>query len=50
MALGGLRNKVQSAKLIASGKDVKFEQDDFRVRFIGSARESAGRSRHDDRD
>jgi alpha-L-fucosidase len=35
VALGGLRNKVQSAKLIASGKDVKFEQDDFRVRFVG---------------
>jgi alpha-L-fucosidase len=35
VALGGLRNKVQSAKLVASGKDVKFEQDDFRVRFVG---------------
>ena len=35
VALGGLRNKVQSAKLFASGKDVKFEQDDFRVRFTG---------------
>ncbi len=35
VALGGLRNKVQSAKLLASGKDVKFEQDDFRVRFVG---------------
>jgi alpha-L-fucosidase len=35
VALGGLRNKVQSAKLVASGKDVKFEQDDFRVRLVG---------------
>jgi alpha-L-fucosidase len=35
VALGGLRNKVQSAKLVASGRDVKFEQDDFRVRFVG---------------
>jgi alpha-L-fucosidase len=35
VALGGLRNKVQSAKLVVSGKDVKFEQDDFRVRFVG---------------
>ena len=35
VALGGLRNKVQSAKLFATGKDVKFEQDDFRVRFTG---------------
>jgi alpha-L-fucosidase len=35
VALGGLRNKVQSAKLMASGKDVKVEQDDFRVRFVG---------------
>jgi alpha-L-fucosidase len=35
VALGGLRNKVQSAKLAASGKEVKFDQDDFRVRFTG---------------
>jgi alpha-L-fucosidase len=35
VALGGLRNRVQSAKLSASGKDVRFEQDDFRVRFVG---------------
>jgi alpha-L-fucosidase len=35
VALGGLRNKVQSAKLVANGQPVKFEQDDFRVRFIG---------------
>jgi alpha-L-fucosidase len=35
VAIGGLRNKVQSAKLLASGRDVKFEQDDFRVRFVG---------------
>ncbi len=35
VALGGLRNKVQSAKLLASGREVKFDQDDFRVRFTG---------------
>jgi alpha-L-fucosidase len=35
VALGGLRNKVQSAKLLATGKEIKFDQDDFRVRFTG---------------
>src|ERR1700679_1092190 len=34
-ALGGLRKKAQSAKLAGWGKDVKFDQDDFRVRFTG---------------
>jgi len=33
--LGGLRNKVKSAKLFASGTEVKFKQDDFRVQFLG---------------
>jgi len=33
-SLGGLRNKVLSARLQASGKDVKFDQDPFRVRFL----------------
>jgi alpha-L-fucosidase len=33
--LGGLMNKVQSARLLAGGKAVKFEQDKFRVRFTG---------------
>ena len=28
-------NKVKSARLLATGKDVKFDQDDFRVRFTG---------------
>jgi alpha-L-fucosidase len=28
-------NKVQSARLLATGKDVKFDQDKFRVRFLG---------------
>ncbi len=32
-AIGGLRTKVLSAKLLPSGEDVKFEQDRFRVRF-----------------
>jgi alpha-L-fucosidase len=35
VALGGLMNKVQSARLFASGKPVKFEQEKFRVRFFG---------------
>jgi alpha-L-fucosidase len=30
-----LRSKVQSVKLATSGKEVKFDQDDFRVRFTG---------------
>jgi len=33
-SLGGLRNKVLSARLQASGKEVKFDQDPFRVRFL----------------
>jgi alpha-L-fucosidase len=33
--LGGLMNKVQGARLLASGKPVKFEQDKFRVKFTG---------------
>jgi alpha-L-fucosidase len=35
VSLGGLRNKVKSAHLLNGGKDVKFDQDDFRVRFTG---------------
>jgi alpha-L-fucosidase len=35
VTLGGLMNKVQSARLLATGKPVKFEQDKFRVRFTG---------------
>ena len=34
VALGGLMNKVQSARLLATGRAVKFEQDQFRVRFL----------------
>jgi alpha-L-fucosidase len=33
--LAGLMNRVQSARLVATGKPVKFEQDKFRVRFTG---------------
>jgi alpha-L-fucosidase len=33
--IGGLRNKVTSARMLATGKEIKFEQDDFRVRFPG---------------
>jgi alpha-L-fucosidase len=35
VTLGGLVNQVKSAHLVATGKDVKFEQDKFRVRFTG---------------
>jgi alpha-L-fucosidase len=35
VALAGLMTKVKSARLFASGNDVKFEQDRFRVRFTG---------------
>ena len=33
--IGGLRGKIKSAKLLVSGKAVKFEQDRWRVRFYG---------------
>jgi alpha-L-fucosidase len=35
VALAGLMNKVKSARLLATGKEVKFEQEEFRVRFTG---------------
>jgi alpha-L-fucosidase len=35
VALGGLTNRVQSARLLAGGKAVKFQQEEFRVRFTG---------------
>jgi alpha-L-fucosidase len=35
LAVGGLQQKVLSAKMYPSGKPVKFEQQDFRVRFMG---------------
>ncbi|MBZ5581957.1 MAG: alpha-L-fucosidase [Acidobacteriia bacterium] len=35
VALGGLMCKVKSARLPATGKEVKFEQEAFRVRFTG---------------
>jgi alpha-L-fucosidase len=35
VAIGGLKNKVLSAKLLASGRAVKFDQDDFRLRLTG---------------
>jgi alpha-L-fucosidase len=35
VAVGGLQQKVLSAKMYPSGKQVKFEQEDFRVRFMG---------------
>ena len=35
VALGGLVNKVKSARLLATGKEVKFDQEPYRVRFLG---------------
>jgi alpha-L-fucosidase len=35
LAIGGLQQKVLSAKLYRSGGPVKFEQEQFRVRFLG---------------
>jgi alpha-L-fucosidase len=35
VSLGGLRNQVKGAQLLATGKPVKFEQDTLRVRFVG---------------
>jgi alpha-L-fucosidase len=35
VALGGLTNQVKSARLAATGKEVKFVQEKFRVRFTG---------------
>jgi alpha-L-fucosidase len=35
VTIGGLIPKVKSARLLASGKEVRFDQDRFRVRFIG---------------
>ncbi len=32
--IAGLMNQVKSAKMLATGQDVKFEQDKFRVRFL----------------
>jgi alpha-L-fucosidase len=35
VAIGGLRSKVKSARLFASGQRVDFRQDEIRVRFTG---------------
>lgn len=35
VAMAGLMNQVKSARLLATGQDVKFEQDKLRVRFTG---------------
>jgi alpha-L-fucosidase len=35
VAMGGLMNQVKSARLLATGQEVKFEQDKFRARFTG---------------
>jgi alpha-L-fucosidase len=35
LAVGGLQQKVLSAKLYPGGQPVRFEQEQFRVRFLG---------------
>jgi alpha-L-fucosidase len=40
VAIGGLRAKVMSARLFASGKKVDFVQDDISVRFTGLPQEA----------
>src|SRR5215469_6394066 len=35
VALSGLQTSVKSARLLAGGKKVEFEQDPYRVRFVG---------------
>ncbi len=35
VSLSGLKTGVKSARLLASGQQVKFQQDRFRVRFTG---------------
>jgi alpha-L-fucosidase len=35
LAVSGLMNQVKSAKFVATGQNVKFDQDKFRVRFVG---------------
>jgi alpha-L-fucosidase len=35
LAVGGLQQKVLSAKMYPSGEPVKFEQEQWRVRFVG---------------
>ena len=50
VAISGLMTKVKSAKLVKTGKDVPFKQDEFRVRFTGLPERGAGLSGDDDRD
>jgi alpha-L-fucosidase len=40
VALAGLMTKVKTARLFASGRQIKFEQDRFRVRFTGLPEEA----------
>jgi alpha-L-fucosidase len=39
VALGGLTSKVKSARLLATGREVKFDQETYRVRFLGLPQE-----------
>ena len=35
VTLGGMRTPVKSARLLASGRDVRFKQDEMRVQLTG---------------
>ncbi len=35
VAIGGLKTRVKSARLLVSGREVKVEQDELRARFTG---------------
>jgi alpha-L-fucosidase len=35
VSMGGLTNQVKSAQLLVSGKEIKFDQDKFRLRMTG---------------
>ncbi len=35
MTIGGLRTKVKSARILTTGQNVKFQQEEFRVQFTG---------------
>jgi len=39
-AIGGLKTKVKSAKLLCTGESVEFDQNEFRVRFKGLPEEA----------
>jgi hypothetical protein len=49
VALGGLTNQVESARLLAGNKEIKFDQDEVLRPLYRPTGESAGRSADDNR-